>query len=903
MKSRNKHTNRADLESQVAARTKELSALNAIAATLSQSLDLSETLSTTLEKVIQVMEIDGGGIYLLDEKNEVLKIVVQCGFSDEFVKEIDELQVGEGFSGEVVLSGQPLVVKDRTIDPRLTRMAVAEAGLHSVAVVPLSSKGKISGTLFAITRGRREFNPQDIELLTSIGRQIGMAVENARLYQETKKKLAQLAALQETTRAIVSTLDLDALLTLIIKEATTLLHADGGILNLVDWGKGEDEVYACTGSANDFLGIRTSLNGGISGWVTLHNQPVISNQIQQDPRVNRESESLLQRLHNTAIAPLSIKDQVIGTLVVVNKSGGKEGFDQADLNLLISFANQAAAAIDNARLYTGERRRAEQFRAIAEVSRRLTLILDESEVLQQVVQVIQQIFGYYHVGIGIIEGDDLVYQVGSGALWDHPDFQFSPGCLRVGKEGISGWVAATGKPFLAPDVSKELLYIPMEGSAARSELIVPILIKEKVIGVLDVQSERLNAFDETDLTVLQSIADQAGAAIENARLFHAEQRRAEQFRVISEVGQQIASAFNVDELVQQIARLIQKSFGYYHVGIGLVEGNEVVSKAEVGAYEEAYQSARLKLGEGSWGWVAQHGVVHLSSDVRLDPHFMIDPGTENIRSHLSIPLKTKDEVIGVLSAGSNHVNAFDESDIILLQSLAHQTAVAIENIRYYERAQRTAVMEERSRLARELHDAVTQTIFSASLLAEALPEIWEKNPQEGRQVVQELRGLSRGALAEMRTLLLELRPSVLAETRLEDLLHQLGEAASGKEGIPVNVMIEGDGILPVDVHLAFYRIAQEALNNIVKHARASQVTLRLGYGLVARQEPGQLPGASALLTIWDDGCGFDPVQVPPDHLGLGIMRERAQSIGASLTLNSHPGEGTQVTVLWEQGAK
>ena len=141
-----------------------------------------------LEKTIQVIEIDGGGIYLLDEMSGKLNIAAQRGFNAEFVDKIDALQVGEGFSGQVALSGKPLVVKNIAKDFRLTRTAVAEAGIRSVAVVPLSSKGKVPGTLFVVRRGRRDFSKQDIELLTSIGRQIGMAVENARLYEETKKK-------------------------------------------------------------------------------------------------------------------------------------------------------------------------------------------------------------------------------------------------------------------------------------------------------------------------------------------------------------------------------------------------------------------------------------------------------------------------------------------------------------------------------------------------------------------------------------------------------------------------------------------------------------------------------------------------------------------------------------------
>jgi signal transduction histidine kinase len=173
----------------------------------------------------------------------------------------------------------------------------------------------------------------------------------------------------------------------------------------------------------------------------------------------------------------------------------------------------------------------------------------------------------------------------------------------------------------------------------------------------------------------------------------------------------------------------------------------------------------------------------------------------------------------------------------------------------------------------------------------------------------------------MRTLLLELRPARLVETRLDDLLCQLGEAASGREGIPVAVQVEGHAKLPPDVHIALYRIAQEALNNVVKHARAHQVIVRLHYhsdvthttGIEAsagfsgqRTQPAkastpeeQPSRYSVLLSISDDGRGFDPAQVPQNRLGLGNMQERAQAIGAHLTIESQPGHGTQITVLWE----
>jgi signal transduction histidine kinase len=214
----------------------------------------------------------------------------------------------------------------------------------------------------------------------------------------------------------------------------------------------------------------------------------------------------------------------------------------------------------------------------------------------------------------------------------------------------------------------------------------------------------------------------------------------------------------------------------------------------------------------------------------------------------------------------------------------------VENIRLYEQAQQLAVIEERGRLARDLHDAVTQTLFSSSLIAEALPDLWENNPEEGRQLLAELRQLSRGALAEMRTLLLELRPAALVEADLRHLLRQLGEATAGRTGLPVVVDAEEICPLPDDVHVALYRIAQEALNNTVKHARANRVQICLRC----------LDDQTGIeLCVVDDGRGFDPDHIAPERLGLGILRERAQAIGADLEITSRPGEGTRIRVVWQ----
>jgi PAS domain S-box-containing protein len=204
-----------------------------------------------------------------------------------------------------------------------------------------------------------------------------------------------------------------------------------------------------------------------------------------------------------------------------------------------------------------------------------------------------------------------------------------------------------------------------------------------------------------------------------------------------------------------------------------------------------------------------------------------------------------------------------------------------------QREREQAIAAERNRLARDLHDAVTQTLFSASLIAEVLPRLWERNPEEGHRRLDELRELTRGALAEMRTLLLELRPTALVEAELGDLLRQLAESITGRSRVPVELTVTGRCDLPAEVKVAFYRIAQEALNNVAKHAAAEEATVRMAC------QPNE-----ARLCVRDDGRGFDLDAVPPDSLGLGIMRERAEGIDAALRVESKPGTGTQVEVVW-----
>jgi signal transduction histidine kinase len=204
-----------------------------------------------------------------------------------------------------------------------------------------------------------------------------------------------------------------------------------------------------------------------------------------------------------------------------------------------------------------------------------------------------------------------------------------------------------------------------------------------------------------------------------------------------------------------------------------------------------------------------------------------------------------------------------------------------------ERLRKIAVEEERNRLARDLHDSVSQTLFSVATIAEAVPRVWQLHPEIAQEKLEELAQLTQGALAEMRSLLVELRPSRLGEKLLGELLQQLTKAVQGRANIQIITTVTGDQPLPEEIKLVFYRVMQEALNNIIKHAQSTQVSV-------------SFEGNSEYikLCISDNGCGFDVKDTPSDHLGIAIMKERAESIGASFQLESYLGQGTKVVLTW-----
>jgi len=265
---------------------------------------------------------------------------------------------------------------------------------------------------------------------------------------------------------------------------------------------------------------------------------------------------------------------------------------------------------------------------------------------------------------------------------------------------------------------------------------------------------------------------------------------------------------------------------------------------------------------------------------------------EGMQSWMWVPLAVRGRVIGGVGVAHQKRDFFTPHHADLALSVANQAAITMINAELYGHAQELAVLEERQRLARNLHDAVNQSLFSAGLIAEVLPRLWDRDQEEARRSLEDLRKLTRGAMAEMRALLAELRPSTLIDAELGELLRLLGNAFSGRTNIPATVTVKGQGVLPAEVQVAIYRLCQEALNNVVKHAEASSVEIALNQD-----------ESSIELNIRDNGRGFDPEQIVSGHYGLSMMRERAEAINAQLSIISQPGKGTELIIHWKDVGK
>ncbi|MFN2226460.1 MAG: GAF domain-containing protein [Anaerolineae bacterium] len=555
------------------------------------------------------------------------------------------------------------------------------------------------------------------------------------------------------------------------------------------------------------------------------------------------------------------------------------------------------------------RRQNEYLAALHETTLGVISRLDVAELLETLVEraagLVDASFGFaYEV---VPEGDEIEVKVGTG--WFH---KYVGDRLKRG-EALSGQVWASGQPMAVDNFEAWAGYVHPEGEVGPA-LAVPLRSGIEVIGILGV-ARPLGAppFRQDEMDLIGRFADLASVALVNAHL-HAslEQRvreRTHELATLNAIAAVVSRSLDLEEILsaalEQTMATLGMEFGIAHRLQGTVDdpGDQLYlhALAQRGFSDDFLRlSAPIPIRGTRFEAAAAGGepLVWTVDDPPLDPALAAGLQAEGVRRVVSIPLTAKGKWVGAIYIGSAQERTFAPEQLSLMAAVGQQVGLAVENARLYEQAEQAAALAERSRLARGLHDSVTQSLYSVTMYTEAAARLLTRDQRDtAAEYLRDARDTAQEALREMRLLIFELRPLALAQRGLAGALQARLDAVEKRGGVEAELRISGvedmagADWLPLAAQQELYYVAQEALNNSLKHARAGNVRVCL-----------ELEDDGVRLEVTDDGAGFDLEKVA-DCGGLGLpgMRERVQRLDGQLRIESAPGQGTRLTVEIPRG--
>ncbi len=500
-------------EGEIPRLNRELALLSTISQAVNQSVDLIEIVNSSLDPVTEMPAIRSAAIYLLDESGNELLLVAHRGSSKLLPKGMKRVKLGETFMGRAALTAEPIFIENYPNHPEALPLEIEE-GAKSLAIIPLKSGIKVYGTLNVVRKEHHEFNPQERQLFSLIGQIISSALERATFYSENVKRLGEERTLYSISQEIASRLELRGILQKIIESAVELLKADSGSIALWDQKRQNYTISIVHRLPETLIGREFSApSEGIIGDICTKKAPVLYEDYEHHPQRLRELDS--HHFKELAGVPLIVREMLIGTMVILTSDPQKH-FQQSEVDLLSNFAHQAAIAIGNSLLYEDSLAKIRQLTALYEVGKALSSTLDLSRLLEKGLELLHDRLGYDSCSILLPDEPRKELFIKQIVGRDYESVKHLR--FRIGIDGIVGWVAKTGEPYYAPDVSKDPHSIPGMPEV-RSEAAFPLRVGERVAGVLHVESHELRGFDEDDLKVLSSFSSQMGVSIENAQLF------------------------------------------------------------------------------------------------------------------------------------------------------------------------------------------------------------------------------------------------------------------------------------------------------------------------------------------------------------------------------------------------
>jgi two-component system, NarL family, sensor kinase len=498
--------------------------------------------------------------------------------------------------------------------------------------------------------------------------------------------------------------------------------------------------------------------------------------------------------------------------------------------------------------------------------------------------------------IGLYDGARRV--VRTAAIYQMPAHELGTE-MAVG-QGLAGRVLASGRAIMCRYGDLNGINLPQ---LSENHVIgVPIKWRQVLVGVFGIGRHAPRIFSPQDSALLELLARPAAVAIHNAQRLQDERRRTARFALIAQVAVIIQAGGEILDVLQNTADAMHALLEFESVDIPLIDPQRpdtLVVSARGGAYKLAIRQVdRIPITRGIMGAAARERRSQLVNDVANDPRYVNPPGVTPPRAELAVPILHAQEILGVLNVEGSA--AFDSYDRQSLELIADHLGLAITNARLNEQARTVAVLGERNRLAAELHDNVTQLVSSISLLTQTLPQTYKRDPVEGERRAGRIHELAQTAFAELRNLLRELKQGDTSQLTISrtgqsflglERLREGGLAAALERLLPsmmpdtLKLQMQFEAYVAQDLmhEEALYRVCQEAVSNVIRHAGAKHL-----------QISGSVNERIVALRIADDGCGIQSRTKRSRGLGLGTMQARMTALGGALRVSAARPHGTQI---------
>ncbi len=661
------------------------------------SLDLQTTLHTIGEHSKALFAADGCRIFLLEPDGRTLRCVLALLESAAAFSDL-KINFGEGVTGSVAASGKAEIVNDMLSDPRAVQVPGTEVEPEAIMFAPLRERDRTLGVISIRRVGaQRPFQPADLELLMALASMAASAVSNARLFEESRQRVTELEMLYESGLALNRLLTpkeigqkvLELLEQKVNWHHTTIrrYHPENETLELLAFNQpGLATPQERQAVEENFNRVVSKPGEGLSGWAIQRSQIVRSGDVSNDPRY---VETYLG-LHSGLYVPMLLGGHAIGVISI--ESEQPNAFSEADERLAATLANQAAIALENARLFEETRQRALEQGIIHQASQSLlTSRLDPQSVYRSMHEAVSQIMPCDAFSIVLEEENGGDYQ----AVYLHDSGRNYPPRRIPRGTGLSGRVISEGKTLYIHDNLAENVSAVHFGSPqqARSILAVPLRKEHEIVGMISTQSYRPSVFTEQHRVLLETLAAQMATAIQNARLFEETRRRVAELETINRISITLRAVSKQDEMLAIVLEETLAALDAAHGSINLLnEQTGKLHKIIARGWPSEFSEAPIQPGEGIFGKVFASGNAYVSRDFTGDPLTL--PAS---REHLPpgwggacVPIHSLEMTLGIMMVAVPGERELGKDELRLLNTLAEMTGNALHRMRLHEETKRRA---------------------------------------------------------------------------------------------------------------------------------------------------------------------------------------------------------------------